>query len=409
MSLINTAASWAKRLLRKSDPVLIETSAQLAAALGTGYSTVTGQSLSTRRSMQQATVFGCVRVLAESVGMLPCRLFTEQGKKPATEHRLYRLLALAPNDYMTAIEFWELLMTCLCLRGNFYAYKVYGLGGIAELLPIDPDSVTPKLKDDWQVEYRVTFPNGSEETLSQREIWHVRLFTLDGLTGLNPIAYARNAISLGLNLEEHGQRLFTNGARPSGVLQTDQSLTDKAFDRLKTEFNEDYGGLANAYKPMVLEMGLEWKPISLNAEDSQFLESRKYQRDEICAIYRVPPHLVANLEKATFNNVENLGLSFVAYSLVPYLTRIEQRIRVGLLSESDQLRYYAKFNTGALLRGDLKSRYEAYGTGINWGFLSPNDCRELEDLPPREGGDLYLTPLNMTTNPGAEDENKATP
>ena len=214
---------------------------------------------------------------------------------------------------------------------------------------------------------------------------------------------------MGLNLEEHGNRLFANGARPSGVLQTDQQLTPEAFDRLKEDFQSDYSGLNNAHKPMILEMGLQWKPISLNAEDSQFLESRKYQRNEICAIYRVPPHLVANLEQATFNNVENLGLSFVSYSLIPYLNRIEQRIKIGLLSSTDQTRYYARFNTGALLRGDLKSRYEAYGTGINWGFLSPNDCREMEDLPPRAGGDIYLTPLNMTTHPEAENGNPTAP
>jgi HK97 family phage portal protein len=168
-------------------------------------------------------------------------------------------------------------------------------------------------------------------------------------------------------------------------------------------------GVANAYKPMILEMGLNWKPISLNAEDSQFLETRKMQRDEICAIFRVPPHLVASLEKATFNNVENLGLSFVNYALVPYLTRIENRIRVGLLSDKDRANHYAKFNAGALLRGDLKGRYESYGKGIQWGILSPNDCRELEDLNPRDGGDVYLTPMNMTTDPEAANADQAAP
>jgi HK97 family phage portal protein len=152
---------------------------------------------------------------------------------------------------------------------------------------------------------------------------------------------------------------------------------------------------------MILEMGLEWKPVGLNSEDSQFLETRKFQRDEICAIFRVPPHLVANLDKASFNNIEHLGLSFVNYSLIPYITRIESRINVGLLKKEDQGKYYAKFNVAALLRGDLQSRYESYGTGINWGILSPNDCRDLEDMNPRDGGDIYLTPLNMTTTPEA--------
>lgn len=390
---------------------VIDTSAALAAALGVGYETVTGQQVTTTRAMQMTTVFGCVRVLAESVGMLPCRLVKQTGRsiETAASHRLNYLLSVAPNGYMTSQEFWELLVACLCLRGNFYAYKVYALGQVVELLPIDPGAVTPKLNDDWTVSYKVTFKNGEQRTLSQDEIWHVRLFTLDGLHGLNPIAYARQAIALGLSTEEHGSRLFTNGAVTSGVLTTEQALTDEAFNRLKKQFHGEHMGVANAYKPMILEMGLNWKPISLNAEDSQFLETRKMQRDEICAIFRVPPHLVASLEKATFNNVENLGLSFVNYALVPYLTRIENRIRVGLLNDKDRANHYAKFNAGALLRGDLKGRYESYGKGIQWGILSPNDCRELEDLNPREGGDVYLTPMNMTTDPEAANADQAAP
>lgn len=389
-----------KRLLTgKSD--VIDTPEKLAAALGSGYQTVTGRTVSTNRAMQMTTVFACVRVLSESVGMLPCRLMKESGRNRdvATSHRLHRLLNVAPNSYMTAQEFWELLVACLCLRGNFYAYKVWALGNVVELLPIDPSRVTPKLNDDWTVTYEVAFKDGRKETLTQDDIWHVRLFTLDGVLGLNPIAYGRQAISLGLDTEEHGSRLFSNGAVTTGVLATDQQLTDTAFTRLKEQFAGEHMGVANAYKPMILEMGLNWKPISLNAEDSQFLETRKMQRDEICALFRVPPHLVANLEKATFNNVENLGLSFVNYSLIPYLTRIEQRIKVGLLNEKDQATHYAKFNAGALLRGDLKGRYESYSKGIQWGILSPNDCRDLEDMNPRDGGDLYLTPLNMTTKP----------
>ncbi len=408
MGMIATLRSW---FGTKSDPVPIDTAAALAAALGGGYQTVTGQSVSTVRAMQMTTVFGCVRVLAESVGMLPCRLFKQTGRtlQAATSHRLSYLLSVAPNGYMTSQELWELLIACLCLRGNFYAYKVVALGQVVELLPLDPGCVTPKLNDDWTVSYRVAFRNGEVRTLSQDELWHVRLFTLDGLNGLNPIAYARQAIALGLSTEEHGSRLFTNGAVASGVLQTEQTLTDEAFARLKAQFQGEHMGVANAYRPMILEMGLDWKPISLNAEDSQFLETRKMQRDEICAIFRVPPHLVANLDKATFNNVENLGLSFVNYALVPYLTRIENRIRVGLLNDKDRASHYAKFNAGALLRGDLKGRYESYGLGINWGILSPNDCRELEDLNPRDGGDIYLTPLNMTTHPEAANGNQATP
>ena len=391
---------------RKSDPLVIDTPEKLARALGIGYDSVSGM-VTTTSAMQQTAVFNCVRVLAESVGMLPCRLHKRVGRnlEPAPEHRLSELLSIAPNDYMTAQEFWELLVVCLCLRGNFFAYKVVVMGNVVELLPLDPSIVTPKLKDDWTVEYTVNFASG-QRVLSQDEIWHVRLFTMDGLTGLNPIAYARQCLGLGIAMETHAAKLFTNGAVTSGVLSTDQALSDEAFGRLKTQFQGEHMGVANAYKPMILEMGLNWKPISLNAQDTQFIESRRLSESQICGLFRVPPHLVANLEKMTLSNVENMGMSFVNYALVPLLTRIENRIQVGLLKKSERISYFAKFNAGALMRGDLAGRYNSYGKGIQWGILSPNDCRELEDRNPREGGDIYLTPMNMTTNPEADNANQ---
>ncbi len=320
-------------------------------------------------------------------------------KQRATGERLHKLISTHPNGYMTPQEFWELVVTCLCLRGNFYAYKVKAFGEVAELLPVDPGCVVPKLNSSWEPVYQVTFPDGSTDVLSQEDIWHVRTLTLDGLVGLNPIAYAREAISLAAATEEHGARLFSNGAVTSGVLRTEQTLSDQAYERLKKDFEERHTGLGNAHRPMILEMGLDWKSMALNAEDSQFLETRKFQLEEICRLFRVPLHMVQNTDRATFNNIEELGLGFINYSLVPYLTRIEQRINTGLVRKSKQGVYYAKFNAGALLRGDMKSRFEAYATGINWGIYSPNDCRDLEDMNPRPGGDVYLTPMNMTTKP----------
>lgn len=373
----------------------------LSELVGISYNTYAGKRVSPQLAMQLTAVFGCVRVLAESVGMLPCSLYEQldRGSKKAIKERLYKLLSVKPNGYMTPQEFWELLIACLCLRGNFFAYKVMALGEVVELLPLDPGSVVAKLNSQWEPVYQVTFPDGSSDTLSQKEIWHVRIFTLDGLNGLSPIAYARQAIGLGMATEEHGSRLFSNGAVTSGVLETDQTLSDEAFNRLKTDFEDRHQGLANAHKPMILEMGLKWNQISLSAEDAQFLETRKFQLEEICRIFRVPMHLVQNTDRATFNNIENLGIGFINYSLVPYLTRIEQRINLGLVKASKQGQLYAKFNVGALLRGDMKSRFEAYATAINWGMYSPNDCLELEDRNPRPGGDVYLTPMNMTTKP----------
>lgn len=382
---------------RKSDAP-VTTPAELADAIGLSYDTYTGKQISSQRAMRLTAVFSCVRVLAESVGMLPCNLYHLNGslKQRATGERLHKLISTHPNGYMTPQEFWELVVTCLCLRGNFYAYKVKAFGEVAELLPVDPGCVVPKLNSSWEPIYQVTFPDGSTDVLSQEDIWHVRTLTLDGLVGLNPIAYAREAISLAAATEEHGARLFSNGAVTSGVLRTEQTLSDQAYERLKKDFEERHTGLGNAHRPMILEMGLDWKSMALNAEDSQFLETRKFQLEEICRLFRVPLHMVQNTDRATFNNIEELGLGFINYSLVPYLTRIEQRINTGLVRKSKQGVYYAKFNAGALLRGDMKSRFEAYATGINWGIYSPNDCRDLEDMNPRPGGDVYLTPMNMT-------------
>ncbi len=391
-------------LFRKSDTGM--SSSELSEMIGLTYDTYSGRRVSPQLAMQLTAVFSCVRVLAESVGMLPCSLYEQldRGNRRAVRERLNKLLSTKPNNYMTPQEFWELLIACLCLRGNFYAYKVKALGEVVELLPLEPSSVTPKLNSKWEPEYQVTFPDGKRDTLTQDDIWHVRIFTLDGLTGLSPIAYAKQAVGLGLATEEHGSRLFGNGAVTSGVLQTDQYLKDDAWERLKTDFENRHQGLANAHKPMILEMGLKWQQISMTSEDAQFLETRKFQLEEICRIFRVPLHMIQNTDRATFNNIENLGIGFINYSLVPYLTRIEQRINVGLVKPSKQGVFYAKFNTGALLRGDMKSRFDAYATGINWGIYSPNECRELEELNPRDGGDIWLTPMNMTTKPESTPE-----
>ena len=396
---------------KSADTTVAQTPEELASMLG-GWSldSYSGRKVSGKAAMQLTAVFGCIRVLTESVGMLPCSLFEQKGnlKEKAVDHPVYSLLSTAPNDYMTAQEFWELLVVCLCLRGNFYAYKNKALGKVTELLPLDPDSVEPKLDSQWNPVYKVTFKDGSTDVLTQDDIWHVRILTLDGLVGLNPIAYARQAISLGLDTEEFGGNLFKNGAVGSGSLETDQQLSPEAFKRLKEDFQSRHQGMENMHKPFILEMGLKWKQITLKAEDTQFLATRKFQKDEICAIFRVPPHMIANLDKATFNNIEEMGRGFVNYSLMPYLTRIEQRINVGLLDKSDHGRFYAKFNAGALLRGDMKSRFESYGKGIQWGIYSPNDCRRLEDMNPRPDGDIYLTPMNMTTNPEGDNADKTT-
>jgi HK97 family phage portal protein len=215
---------------------------------------------------------------------------------------------------------------------------------------------------------------------------------------LSPVKQAKETLGLAMATEEHGARLFSNGAKPGGVLSTDQVLKDDSFDRIKASWDSAHSGVSNAHKVAILEGGLKWTQVGMSSEDSQFLETRNFQRSEIAGIYRVPPHMIGDLEHATFSNIEHLSLHFVANSLMPLLTRIEQRINFSLLSFKEQSKYYAKFTVNSLLRGDMASRAEFYTRMVQNGAMSPNEIRALEDMNPRTGGDIYLTPLNMAIN-----------
>lgn len=354
-----------------------------------------GEKITPLSAMQISTVFACVRVLAEAIGTLPLGIFEKQGNRTVaiTDTPLSKLMKQGPNSFMTPLEYKELIVTHLALRGNHFSFKNRVAGRVVELLPLNPSSVKPYLNDDYQPEYEVTFPNGQKETFTDREIWHVRLFTDDGLNGLSPIAYNRNCLGLAKSTETHGSVLFKNAAKPAGGFKTASNLKEDQVKNLKEQL-DDYKG-EGAHRNLILQGGLEWFHTTMTSEDAQFLETRKYQRSEICGIFKVPPHMIGDLERATFNNIEHISLSFSQTALVPYMTRIEQRINKSLVSKPS---HYAKFNTNALMRGDMKARADFYTSMIQNGALSPNEIRELEDMDAREGGDVYLTPLNMAIN-----------
>jgi HK97 family phage portal protein len=387
-------------LFRKDGGNRVLTSEDLARELAAGGGGIPGVRVNARTAMRHAPVFSCVRVLAESVGQLPLNLFEETGnqRQKAKKHPLYNLLHIAPNDLQTSQEFVEMIVAHLALRGNFYAFINRGLSGdrIRELLPLNADAVAPKLSQDGaRVLYDVQFADGRRDVLPAEKVFHVPLFTLDGFRGVSPIEYARDAIGLNIAIERHAARLFANGASPGGVLETDNVLTDEEYTRIRESWEAKHQGLDNAHRVAILEHGLKWAAVGLSAEDAQMLESRRYGRTEIAGIFRVPPSMIADLERATFSNSEQQARTFVDYTLMPYLTRIEARIRLRLLAEKDQANHFAKFNVNALLRGDMKSRGEFYTRQVQNGALSPNEIRELEDQNPREGGDIYLTPANM--------------
>jgi HK97 family phage portal protein len=376
----------------------ISTSQQLAEFLGSGVNSAAGVRVTADTAMGYAAVFSCVRVLAESIGQLPLHLYSRDDKgesKKVTGHPLYPLLHDAPNDYQTAQEFREMEVAHLCLRGNFYAFINRVGDRVLELLPFSPDAVKPKLTEEHEAVYEVTFANGAQDVLDAEQVYHSRLFSLDGVAGVSPIRYARDAIGLGIATQKHGSRLFSNGAKPGGVLSTTNVLKDDTHKRIKESWNEAHQGEANAHKVAILEAGLTWTQVGMSAEDSQFLETRKFQRSEIAGMFRVPPHMIGDLQNATFSNIEHQGLEFVQFSLMPYLTRIEQRIKKSLLRPQERATHYPKFNANGLLRGDMKSRSDFYIRLQQTGSLSPNEIRALEDMNPRDGGDIYLTPLNM--------------
>jgi len=365
-------------------------------------------------AMQSSAVYACVKVLAESIAMLPCTLYTKGAngeREPAEDHALYPLLLYQPNEWQTSVEFWEMLVASLCLRGNGYAY-VNRTSSMMELLPLHPDMVAVTMNPGFNLSYRLTMPDGSFRSLGPGDLFHVRGLTLNGWLGISPIAYAREAIGLALATEKFGGQLFRNGAKMGGVLQHPGKLSKEAYDRIKESFDIATSG-ENAHKTAVLEEGMKFEKVSMTADDAQFLATRKYQRSEIASIFRVPPHLIGDLEKATFSNIEQQALEFVTLTLMPWLRRIERAVRRDLLEPGERADYSVRFNVSSLLRGDAAARAAYYHNGILDGWLTRNEARRIESelgivLNPLDELDEPLAPLNMSVV-GAEPSEPAEP
>lgn len=373
----------------------ILTSADLEKYLSAYNRSSAGVNVTLDRAMKFAAFFACVKVLVESVGQLPFHLFRRDGRntEKALEHPLFTLLHDAPNEYQTSQEWLEWVIANLAIRGNAYSHINRVRGRVMELLPFT-GNVQPKVDPQTRELTYLVDIGGKQEEIGASEVLHIKLFTLDGVCGLSPLGYARETLGVGIAAAQHGAALFANGASPSGALESDKTLTESAAKRLKDSFEARYSGSENAGKTVVLEEGLKWKQISLSSEDAQWLESRKFTRSELCGLMRVPPHMIADLERATFSNIEHSALEFVMHSLMPYCTRIEQRVKLQLLTPKERATYFAKLNVDGLLRGDSKARAEYLKTGIGNGWLSPNEAREIENRNPREGGDSFLTPAN---------------
>ena len=367
-----------------------------------------GKRVNERTAMQMTAVYACVRILAESVAGLPLHLYRytdSGGKEKAIDHPLYFLLHDEPNPEMTSFVFRETLMTHLLLWGNAYAPIVRnGKGEILGLYPLMPDRMTVDRDSAGQLYYRYNASSDEspqtgrgEVILTHADVFHIPGLGFDGLVGYSPIAMAKNAIGMAIACEEYGARFFQNGATPGGIIEHPGKLTDPAA--VRDSWNQSFGGSVNSGKVAVLEEGMKYTPISISPNEAQFLETRKFQIDEIARIFRVPPHMVGDLEKSSFSNIEQQSLEFVKYTLAPWIARWEQTISRLLLLGDEKTQYFAKLNVDGLLRGDYQSRMSGYATARQNGWMSANDIRELENLdriPPEDGGDLYLINGNMT-------------
>ena len=366
-----------------------------------------GKRVNERSAMQMTAVYSCVHILAEAVAGLPLHLYRykeDGGKEKAIDHPLYLLLHDEPNPEMSSFVFRETLMTHLLLWGNAYAQIIRnGKGEVIALYPLMPDRMTVDRDRDGKLYYEYTVSTDDTPTvkgtvvrLNSSDVLHIPGLGFDGLVGYSPIAMAKNAIGMAIACEEYGAKFFANGAAPGGVLEHPGTIKDPG--RVRESWQSTFGGSGNANKIAVLEEGMKYTPIGISPEQAQFLETRKFQINEIARIFRVPPHMVGDLEKSSFSNIEQQSLEFVKYTLEPWLVRWEQSIQRTLFSPEEKKRYFAKFNVEGLLRGDYASRMTGYATARQNGWMSANDIRELENMdriPAEEGGDLYLINGNM--------------
>ncbi len=348
-------------------------------------------------SMALPSVFACIRVLGETVAGLPLITYRETrngGRERATNHPLYRVLRRQPNPEMTAFEFEELMTSHCAGWGNAYAQIILdGAGRVRELWPLRPDRMSVERKGG-EIRYTYLQQNGQEVPLAWWQVHHRRAMVMDGLTGMSPLRVAMLAVSLGMATEEFGARFFAQGAKPGFILSHPSQLTDKAWERLEARWNA--GGGENAHKVKIIEEGMTVEKIGIPPEEAQFLETRRFQAQEIARLFRMPPHKIGLLENATFSNIEHQAIEFVTDTIRPWLIRNEQAMYRDLLSENEQVAIYFEYLVDGLLRGDTASRYQSYSVARQWGWLSANDIRRMENMPPIDGGDVYLQPLNMS-------------
>jgi HK97 family phage portal protein len=368
--------------------------------------------LDTETAMKYTAVFACIRVLSETFAVCPIMLYRKNKdgtRDTANDLAIYSVLHDRPNEEMAPFNFKEMCMMNMNSGGNVYAEKLYNrLGEIVGLYPYRWENVRmDRRQSDKRLVYYIRDGTPTESDAKTRDqIFHVPGMSFDGINGLSPISYAAGAVTLGMSYEEFGKRFYRNGALASGAFSKDGELGDTAYERLKKDLGKNYSGLLNAGKPLLLEGGLKFTPFTINPVDAQLIESKRFQIEDIARIYRVPMHLIQDLTRSTNNNIEHQSLEFIMYTMLPHFKRWEENINMQLLNDKErQAGYYVEFKIDTLLRGDALSRAQAYAQGRQWGWLSVNDIRKLENMPPITNGDRYLEPVNMVeagSNPNTQ-------
>jgi HK97 family phage portal protein len=392
-----------------NDPVLAE-------YLRGGAATASGAVVGLEGAMRVAAAWRCTHIIAGVCGNLPMDVYrrvSERERQPAVGHPLRKILTEAPNGWQTPAEFKKMLTAHAVLRGDGFGLKIMSRDRLLEVWPMAPDRVEVVQNPDMTLSYAYTRRDGTRIPLKQADVLHLRGLTLDGVRGVGVIRYAREALGMSLQTEQAGARLFSQGVLAGGALRTANQLSEEAYGRLKKSIEDQNAGAENAGKLMILEEGLQFDEGMLSAKDAQFLETRKFTRSDVAMFFGVPPHMIGDTEKSTSwgTGIEQQGTGFIQYVALDWFTMWEQSLARDCLTEADrQAGIYVRIDARGLMRGDFQTRAEGYakalGSGGSPAWMSQNEVRGLEDLPPKPGGDDLPQPTNVPApapKPGGND------
>lgn len=377
--------------------IIVNTPQELEAALRAGASTASGATVTPETAMRVAAVYACVRIISGAVANLPLdikRRVDARTREDASDTEIWRVMRRRPNKWQKPAQFRRMLQAHVLLRGNAYAAIVRNSRmEVQALIPLHPDRVEVRQLDDLSIEFILTRKNGTRVIYKQSDMFHLMGMSLDGIRGVSPVTYARETIGLSLSMEQHGANVFKNGAKVSGYLKHPNKIGKEAMENLRTSLEDFRSGGALEGKDMILEEGMDYQRMSMTQEDAQWIDSRKFSRSDIAMFFGVPPHMIGDTEKSTSwgSGIEQQSQGFVTYTLEDHLTMWEEGVTSDLIADET---IYARFNRAALVRGDLKARWEAHVKALQWGVSSPNEVRALEDMNPRQDGDIYYPPPN---------------